>query len=60
VFDEDTPYDLIATLQPDIIIKGGDYQADAVVGADIVTARGGKVVIIPTLDGYSTSKLIKT
>jgi len=60
VFDEDTPYDLIATLQPDIIIKGGDYQADAVVGADIVTARGGKVVIIPTLDGHSTSKLIKT
>ncbi|NDG37544.1 MAG: D-glycero-beta-D-manno-heptose 1-phosphate adenylyltransferase, partial [Alphaproteobacteria bacterium] len=59
VFDEDTPHDLIATLQPDIIIKGGDYQADAVVGADIVAARGGKVEIIPTLEGYSTSKLIE-
>ena len=59
VFDEDTPYDLIATLQPDIIIKGSDYVADQVVGADIVAARGGKVMIIPTLDGHATSKLIK-
>ena len=58
VFDEDTPFDLIATLQPDIIIKGGDYNADQVVGADIVAARGGQVVIISTLDGHTTSKLI--
>ena len=60
VFDGDTPFDLIATLQPDIIVKGGDYIADQVVGADIVTARGGQVLIIPTLDGHATSKLIKT
>ena len=59
VFDGDTPLDLIATLQPDIIVKGGDYIADQVVGADIVTARGGQVLIIPTLDGHATSKLIK-
>jgi D-beta-D-heptose 7-phosphate kinase/D-beta-D-heptose 1-phosphate adenosyltransferase len=58
VFDEDTPFDLIATLQPDIIVKGGDYIADQVVGADIVAARGGQVVIISTLDGHATSKLI--
>ena len=58
VFDEDTPFDLIATLQPDIIVKGGDYIADQVVGADIVAARGGQVLIITTLDGYATSKLI--
>jgi len=57
VFEEDTPFDLISRLQPDIIIKGGDYQADDVVGADIVAARGGKVVIVPTLDGHSTSTL---
>ena len=58
VFDEDTPFDLIATLQPDIIVKGGDYIADQVVGADIVAARGGRVLIISTLDGHATSKLI--
>jgi D-beta-D-heptose 7-phosphate kinase/D-beta-D-heptose 1-phosphate adenosyltransferase len=58
VFDEDTPFDLIATLQPDIIVKGGDYTADQVVGADIVAARGGQVLIISTLDGHATSKLI--
>ena len=58
VFDEDTPFDLIATLQPDIIVKGGDYIADQVVGADIVAARGGQVLIISTLDGHATSKLI--
>ncbi|MDB3880013.1 bifunctional heptose 7-phosphate kinase/heptose 1-phosphate adenyltransferase [Alphaproteobacteria bacterium] len=58
VFDEDTPFDLIATLQPDIIVKGGDYIADQVVGADIVAARGGHVLIISTLDGHATSKLI--
>ena len=57
-FDEDTPFDLIATLQPDIIVKGGDYVADQVVGGDIVAARGGQVLIISTLDGHATSKLI--
>ena len=58
VFDGDTPFDLIATLQPDIIVKGGDYIADQVVGADIVAARGGQVLIISTLGGHATSKLI--
>ena len=58
VFDKDTPFDLIATLQPDIIVKGGDYTADQVVGADIVAARGGQVLIMSTLDGHATSKLI--
>ena len=40
VFDEDTPFDLISTLQPDVILKGGDYKAADIVGADIVQARG--------------------
>jgi len=58
IFDEDTPFDLITTLQPDIIVKGGDYQVEDIVGADIVAARGGKTVIVPTLPGHSTSLLV--
>ena len=57
VFDGDTPLELIETLKPDCIIKGDEYTEQTVVGADIVTARGGKVVLIPTLDGHSTSNL---
>ncbi len=57
VFDQDTPLELIATLEPDCIVKGDEYTKQTVVGADIVTARGGKVVLIPTLDGHSTSNL---
>ena len=59
IFDEDTPQNLIALLQPDFIVKGGDYKPDEVVGSDIVKKRGGKVVIVPTLATYSTSKLVK-
>ena len=59
VFDEDTPQNLIALLQPDFIVKGGDYNPDDVVGSEIVKKRGGKVVIAPTLATYSTSKLVK-
>ena len=59
IFDEDTPQNLIAMVQPDVILKGGDYNSDDVVGSDIVKKRGGKVVIVPTLHAYSTSKLIK-
>jgi len=58
IFDEDTPFELITTLQPDIIVKGGDYQAADIVGADIVAARGGKTVIVPILPGHSTSLLV--
>ena len=58
VFDEDTPLDLVGTLQPDVIIKGGDYKPSDIVGADIVNARGGKVIIIPTLGTHSTSAII--
>lgn len=58
IFDEDTPFELITALQPDIIIKGGDYRAEDIVGADIVAARGGRTVIVPTLPGHSTSALV--
>jgi len=58
VFEEDTPLDLITALQPDIIFKGGDYRPEDVVGGDIAAARGGEVIIIPTLGNHSSSALI--
>ena len=56
-FDEDTPLELIKALQPDILIKGGDYTPDTVVGRDVVETRGGRVVIIPLIPGHSTSRI---
>ena len=58
IFEEDTPQNLISLLQPDFIVKGGDYQPADVIGGDTVKKRGGKVVIVPTYAAYSTSKLI--
>lgn len=58
VFHEDTPRELVELLQPDVIVKGGDYPPDAIVGADIVTARGGRVVVIPLVPGQSTTSII--
>jgi D-beta-D-heptose 7-phosphate kinase/D-beta-D-heptose 1-phosphate adenosyltransferase len=58
LFDDDTPRQLIADLQPDVIVKGGDYSPDTVVGADIVRARGGRVVIVPTTPGHSTTSTV--
>ena len=59
VFDEDTPHAVIATLQPDILVKGADWAEDAIVGRDVVEARGGTVVRIPVERGYSTSAIIE-
>ena len=59
IFDEDTPYELIKLLQPGILVKGGDYQLNEIVGADIVLTKGGKVVAVPLIEGKSTSELIK-
>lgn len=58
LFDEDTPYDLIKFVQPDILVKGDDYKAEEIVGYDIVTAKGGKVITIPLVKGFSTTNLI--
>jgi len=58
VFDGDTPHDLIAALQPDVLVKGDDWAADAIVGRDIVEARGGKVIRMPIEPGYGTSAII--
>jgi D-glycero-beta-D-manno-heptose 1-phosphate adenylyltransferase len=59
VFDEDTPHDLIAALQPDVLVKGADWADDAIVGRDIVEARGGRVVRIPLESGYATTAIIE-
>lgn len=59
IFDEDTPYDLIKKIQPDVLVKGGDYKPDNVVGKDIVEARGGKLVLLPFVRGKSTTNIIK-
>ena len=57
-FDEDTPLELITALQPDVLVKGGDYTPDAVVGRELVEARGGRLVLIPFLPGHSTSTIV--
>jgi rfaE bifunctional protein nucleotidyltransferase chain/domain len=58
-FEEDTPRDLIAALLPDILVKGGDYLAAEVVGGDEVRTAGGQVIILPFLEGRSTSRLLQ-
>ncbi len=57
LFDEETPGDLIKTVQPDVLVKGSDYRVEDVVGYDIVTNKGGKVVSIDLLPGYSTTAI---
>lgn len=59
LFEEDTPRELVRHLQPDVIVKGGDYTPDTVVGASDVLARGGRVVIVPLTPGQSTSSIIE-
>ena len=56
-FDEDTPLELIQALQPDVLVKGGDYTPDSVVGRGTVEARGGRLVLIPFLPGHSSSRI---
>ncbi len=58
VFDEDTPHEIINRLQPDVLVKGADWAEDAIVGRDVVEARGGKVVRMPIEPGFSTTTLI--
>jgi rfaE bifunctional protein nucleotidyltransferase chain/domain len=59
VFDEETPYDLIKAVQPDVLVKGADWAEDAVIGRDIVEHRGGRVVRVPLEPGRSTSAIIQ-
>ena len=59
LFEEDTPLELIRELGPDVLVKGADYTRDRIVGADIVEARGGRVVRVPLVNGFSTSALVE-
>ena len=58
-FDQDTPRELITTLRPDVLVKGGDYAADTIVGAPEVRGWGGEVRVLPFRDGYSSTELIE-
>jgi len=58
IFDEDTPYEVIRRIQPDVLVKGADWGEDAIVGRDVVEARGGRVVRIALAPGFSTTDLI--
>lgn len=58
VFEEDTPLDMIVTLEPDILIKGGDYKLEDIVGHQAVISIGGRVETIPLLEGYSSTSII--
>ena len=59
VFDEDTPHEVITALQPDILVKGADWGENAIVGRDVVEARGGRVVRIALAEGYSTTNIVE-
>ena len=59
LFEEDTPLELIKSLLPDVLVKGADYGRDRIVGADWVEGRGGRVVRVPLVEGFSTSSLVE-
>jgi D-beta-D-heptose 7-phosphate kinase/D-beta-D-heptose 1-phosphate adenosyltransferase len=59
LFDEDTPHQVIGTIQPDVLVKGADWAEAEIVGRDVVEARGGRVVRIDLAQGYSTTELIR-
>jgi D-glycero-beta-D-manno-heptose 1-phosphate adenylyltransferase len=57
IFDEETPYELIKVVQPDILVKGKDYKVEEIAGYDIVLAKGGEIITIDLTKGYSTTKI---
>jgi rfaE bifunctional protein nucleotidyltransferase chain/domain len=59
IFKDDTPYDLIKRIEPDILVKGGDWKVEDIVGADVVKELGGQVMNIPFIPGYSTTNIIR-
>lgn len=59
IFEEDTPYNLITAIMPDVLVKGGDYTIETIVGAKEVIANGGEVIIAPILEGFSTTGIIE-
>lgn len=59
IFEEDTPLNLISSIMPDVLVKGGDYTLEQIVGAKEVMANGGEVIIAPILEGFSTTSIIE-
>jgi D-beta-D-heptose 7-phosphate kinase/D-beta-D-heptose 1-phosphate adenosyltransferase len=59
IFEEDTPLELIKSILPDVLVKGGDYTLDQIVGATEVISNGGKVIVNPLVDGFSTTGIIQ-
>jgi rfaE bifunctional protein nucleotidyltransferase chain/domain len=59
LFDEPDPYNLIAALSPDVLVKGGDWSAGKIIGADVVEQNGGRVAVVPYLKGFSTTEMIE-
>jgi rfaE bifunctional protein nucleotidyltransferase chain/domain len=59
VFEEDTPLELINVIKPEVLVKGGDYTIEEIVGAKEVIANGGRVVINPVIEGYSTTNIVE-
>jgi rfaE bifunctional protein nucleotidyltransferase chain/domain len=59
IFDEPDPYRVIAELQPDVLVKGGDWPIEKIIGRDIVEARGGRVINVPYVEGSSTTGIIE-
>jgi D-beta-D-heptose 7-phosphate kinase/D-beta-D-heptose 1-phosphate adenosyltransferase len=60
LFSEPTPIHVIRAVHPDVLVKGGDYTLDQIVGRDVVERYGGRVVVIPLVPGLSTSRLVET
>ena len=59
IFDQDTPLELIKAIGPDVLVKGGDWKPEQIVGGDVVKARGGEVLSLKLVDGFSTTKLVE-
>jgi D-beta-D-heptose 7-phosphate kinase / D-beta-D-heptose 1-phosphate adenosyltransferase len=59
LFTEDTPLELIEAIRPDVLVKGGDYSPDEVVGREVVEESGGRLVLIPLVEGKSTTDMVR-
>ena len=59
LFDEPNPYELISAIRPDVLVKGGDWSSDRIVGAEVVEKAGGRVAVIPYIKGFSTTQIIE-
>ena len=58
IFDEETPFEIVTAVQPDVLVKGADWAPDKIIGRDIVEARGGKVVLMKVEEGWSTTSIV--